>query len=117
MKFISFILMIIELSLMIWENRQNKIMNELGISNLVKLTEEQRRRKYSRQLSIVSFVSMGLFLVLLIIGFAAENMRECGSRQALEAAVCVNCADSACMSCMGNSNECKQCEIGYVLSP
>jgi len=80
MKFISFILMIIELALLIWGNRQNKIQNELGISNLVKLTEEQRRRQYSRKMSIVSFISMGLFLVLLIIGFASHNIRECGER-------------------------------------
>lgn len=83
----------------------------------MKLTEEQRRRNYSRKMSIVSFVSMGLFLILLIIGFAAHNIRECADRQALEAAVCVDCADAACMDCRGGSKECRLCEKGYVLSP
>ena len=54
-------------------------------------------------MSIVAFVSMGLFLVLLIIGFAAHNIRECGDRQALESAVCVDCEDAACMECKGDS--------------
>jgi hypothetical protein len=36
------------------------------------MTEEQRREKYSKLISIVSFVGMGLFMVLMIIGFASE---------------------------------------------
>jgi hypothetical protein len=47
-------------------------MTELGISNLKKLSEEDRRKKYSRQISIISFVAMGVFMVLLIACFSTE---------------------------------------------
>jgi hypothetical protein len=55
-------------------------MSELGISNLKKLSEEDRRKKYSRQMSIVSFVAMGVFMVLLITCFSSEQDRMCGER-------------------------------------
>lgn len=82
-------------------------MKELNIG-LPELTEEERRNKYGKFMAYVAFIIMGLFMIVLVIGIASQkDGRICVERQALESAVCVDCAEKACIDCEGNSNVCK----------
>ena len=67
----------IELVLMVIEVRKANEMFKLGIG-IKKLTEEERRTQYGKKLSILSLVTMGLFMVFLIVAVASvkpENRR------------------------------------------
>ena len=99
------------------EVKKAKEMKELGIG-LGEMSEEQRRKKYGRLMMYVSLTVLGLFMILLVVGIAAQkDGRSCGERQSLESAVCIDCEEKTCMDCDGNSKVCKQCEVGYVLTP
>ena len=116
MKLGSIILLILELTLMIIEVKKAKEMKELNIG-LPEMSEEDRRSKYGKFMAYVSFIIMGLFMVILVIGIAAQKEgRICVERQALESAVCVDCVEAACMDCEGDSKVCKQCEVGFILN-
>jgi len=98
MKLFSLLILIVELIMLIWEVKKNWDMKKLGIGRK-KLSEDERRTKYAKRMSFVAFGSMILFLVILIIGSVANKSRECGVKQALEQAVCVDCEDEICLSC------------------
>ena len=116
MKLFSLTILIIELFLLIWEVKKNYDMKKLGIG-IPKLTEEQRRTRYAKKMSIVAITSMVLFLIVLIAGNFANKSRECGDKQALEQAVCVDCEDENCLDCSGmGSKQCSKCAVGYVLN-
>jgi uncharacterized membrane protein len=116
LKLFSLSILIIELFMLIWEVKKNYDMKKLGIG-MKKLTEEERRNKYAKRMSFVAFGSMVLFIIVLLIGSVSNKNRECGDRQALEQAVCVDCVDANCLSCAENgSKQCSQCAIGYVLN-
>lgn len=56
---------------MIWEVKKTKEMKELGIGPQ-KIKEEERRKKYAKPMSYISFAAMGVFMILLIIGVASQ---------------------------------------------
>ena len=64
----------------------------------------------------LGFVSMGVFILMLILAAIFGKGRECGERQALENAVCKECWDESCLSCPMKANECKKCAPGYFLT-
>ena len=68
-------------------------MRKLGQSEYAKLSEEERRRKWSKKMTFLAAFSMLVFLVFLIGGVFVSPGRECEKRQALESAVCVDCSD------------------------
>ena len=70
MKLGSILILILELALMIVEVKKAKEMKELNIG-LPELSEEERRSKYGKFMAYVSFIIMGLFMVILVIGIAA----------------------------------------------
>ena len=80
MKLGSILILILELALMIVEVKKAKEMKELNIG-LPELSEEERRSKYGKFMAYVSFIIMGLFMVILVIGIAAQKTkRECLER-------------------------------------
>lgn len=60
-------------------------------------------------------VSIVLFIVILVIGVGASDARLCPENQALEGAVCVDCADPYCTDCSTGSATCSICEKNHVL--
>lgn len=106
MKLMSILILMLEQVLMIAEVKKAKEMKELGIG-LSELSEEDRRRKYGRFMMYVAFIVLGLFMILLVVGIAAQkDGRSCEERQSLESAVCIDCDEKACMECDGNSKVC-----------
>lgn len=68
-------------------------------------------------MSFVGFASMFVFIVLIILAGMFGKGRECGTKQALENAVCTDCYSDACLSCPKSSkmNGCEKCDVGYTL--
>tara|TARA_B110000285_G_C15058842_1_gene581154 strand:- start:829 stop:1248 length:420 start_codon:yes stop_codon:yes gene_type:complete len=80
MKLMSILILILEQVLMIAEVKKAKEMKELGIG-LSELSEEDRRRKYGRFMMYVAFIVLGLFMILLVVGIAAQkDGRSCEER-------------------------------------
>jgi len=68
---------IVESLLLVWEVLTNRAMRKLDLKGYHKSTEEERRRKWSKKLTILSFAGMFVFIVLLILGVALTSGREC----------------------------------------
>lgn len=117
MKLICLVLMITELSTMIWEITKNRDLRKLKIKGYEKISEEQRRKQNNKRMSFIGFASMFVFIVLIILAGMFGKGRECGSKQALENAVCTDCYSDACLSCPKSSklNGCESCDVGYTL--
>ena len=65
---------------MITEVKKAKEMKELGIG-LPEMSEEERRSRYGRFMMYVAFIVLGLFMILLVVGIAAQkDGRECEER-------------------------------------
>ena len=89
-------------------------MRKLGMRGYEKVTEEERRKKWSKKMSFVAVFSMIVFLGFLFAGAFISPGRQCAKRQALESAVCIDCVDKYCDDCSSNSKACVTCESGYV---
>jgi hypothetical protein len=105
MKLFSLLFLILELIMIFWEIKKNYDMSKLRMGRR-KLTEEERRTKYAKRMSYIAFVSMILFIVVLLLGSVSNKSRSCPEGKALEAAVCVECQDSNCLSCEKGSKTC-----------
>ena len=99
----------IEVILCIWEITLNRRMRKLKIAGFEKITEEEKRRRFSRKFGLLSLVSTCFFLVLLIIILAGSSGRECDRQHAMESGVCVPCIDPLCEDCYKDSQTCTTC--------
>jgi len=80
MKLISLLILMVELVMLIWEVHFNKKMKKLGINGYAKLSEEERRRKWSKKMTFLAVLSMIIFIVFLIAGVFVSPGRECEKR-------------------------------------
>ena len=86
----------IELILVIYEIVLNRKMRKLKIQGFEKVSEDERRRLFSRKSGLLGLVSVFLWLIILIICLAASDGRKCDARHAMESGVCVPCIDPHC---------------------
>lgn len=77
-----------------------------------KITEEERRRKYGRKYSVCGIISFILYLLIVIVCFAAIDNRTCDPKHSLELGVCVPC-DELCNDCSGDATKCNKCITGF----
>ena len=106
MKLVCLVIMITELVMMIWEVTKNKDLRKLEIPGFEKLSEEERRLQNHKRMTCLGFISMGIFILMLVLAGILGKGRECGERQALENAVCKECWDSNCQACPIISKTC-----------
>ena len=93
----------IEIILCIWEVTLNRKMRKLRIQGFEKVTEEEKRRRYSRKFGLLGLVTALVWLALLILILAVSSGRECDNRHAMESGVCVPCIDPLCEDCLQDS--------------
>jgi len=105
MKLICLILMVTELSAMIWEVANNRDLKKLKIKGFEKLTEEERREQNYKKGTTLASVSFALFIVFVVLASVFGEGRECGDRQALENAVCTDCWSPYCQECPKSSSQ------------
>jgi len=67
-KLVSFVLLITEVCILIFEIITSKEMKKLGEKSYEKSTESQRRQKWSNKMALLSMGAMFGFIVLLILG-------------------------------------------------
>lgn len=117
MKLICLILMVTELSVMIWEVANNRDLKKLKIVGFEKLSEEERREKNHKKAITLATASMALFIAFVVLASVFGEGRKCGDRQALENAVCSDCWSPYCQECPGSSSVtgCQKCDPGYLL--
>ena len=116
LKAASIVVLVVEVGLMVWEIALNRQMHELAMPGFKKVSEEERRRQWGKRSVIAAIVTMVAFLVLVVVGVGSTDARQCGARQALEAATCIDCADPFCMACLAGSDMCTECEPGHALT-
>ena len=78
MKLICLLLMITEIIMMMWEVTKNKDQRKLGIPGFEELSEEERRMQNHKRMSFIGYVSMFVFVVLLVLVAIFSKGRECG---------------------------------------
>ena len=66
--------------MLVWEIHFFKKMRKLGQTEYNKLSEEERRRKWSKKMTFLAVISMGIFLACLIGGVFVSPGRECEKR-------------------------------------
>ena len=81
-------------------------MHKLGLSGHKKLSEEERRKQWGKNLTTVAVVSMVVFIFILLIGVFATDGRACVEREALQGATCQPCVDKHCGDCTGDHTKC-----------
>lgn len=79
------------------------------------MTEDDRRRNYSRKFGVCGMVSFMFYLLLVILCAAAISTRSCDDVHALELGVCMPC-DKLCLDCKEDSTKCQKCKVGYYPS-
>lgn len=99
----------VEIILAIWEVSLNRRMKKLKIQGFEKISEDEKRRRYSRKLGLLGLFTALLWLLLLIIILIIAPGRECGLQHAMETGVCVPCIDPNCMDCLKDSQVCNEC--------
>ena len=90
----------IEIILCIWEISLNRKMRKLKVQGFEKVSEEEKRRRYSRKFGLLGLISAVLFLGILILILALSTGRECDRQHAMESGVCVPCIDPLCEDCL-----------------
>lgn len=90
-------------------------MRDLKFRGIEKLSEEERRKKYSKKISMTSVVFFGIFLIILILGIAFTEGRVClDQNQTLSSGACVGCEDIFCENCANaGPSGCDKCKTGY----
>jgi len=107
----------VELVVLIFEIRHVKAMRKLKMTNFEKITEIQRRRKYNKKVSFTGIISLIALLVIIIFVSIVGDGRECAEKQALQNAVCIDCAQESCLDCVsGEIDGCKTCDKGFILN-
>ena len=74
-KLVSLMLLILELILMVIENRKANEMFKLGIG-IKKLSEEERRATYGKKMVYVSLITMISFMIILIASVASVKEED-----------------------------------------
>lgn len=117
MKLICLILMVTELSVMIWEVANNRDLKKLRIPGFEKLTEEERRAQNHQKATTLASATFALFIAFVVLAAVFGEGRKCGERQALENAVCTDCWSPYCQECPESSSVtgCQKCDPGYLL--
>ena len=96
-------------------------MRKLKMRGFEKISEEEKRKRFSKKFGALGLVSALVWLVVLLIILAAAPGRECDSRHAMETGVCVPCVDPLCEDCHKDSDKCLSCpkdlnDTAYFLS-
>ena len=116
LKAIGLVILVVEVGLMVWEVSLNNRMVELEQHQFKKASEEERRAQWGKRSVIAAIATMVDFLIIVVAGVGGTDARQCGTRQALEAATCIDCADPYCVSCEAGSEICTECEPGHALA-
>lgn len=80
MKLICLILMVTELSVMIWEVANNRDLKKLKIAGFEKLTEEERREKNHQKATTLASATLALFIAFVVLASVFGEGRKCGDR-------------------------------------
>lgn len=106
----------IEIIVMVWEIKLNFKMRKYGMAGFEKITEEERRNRYTKKYSCCGLAGFILYLTLVVLAIIIMSPRSCESRHSLELGVCVEC-DKLCMDCQGDATKCNKCMMGYFPNP
>lgn len=114
-KLMCFLFLIIEIIIFVWEMFTIRQMRELKLEGFEQPTEEERRKKYSKKISMAAIGLMGVFIVVLILGIALTEGKTCLSEaETLENGACVSCKDGYCQDCtLAGPDGCDECKAGY----
>lgn len=96
----------IEISLVTYKIVLDRRMRKLKIKGHEKVTEEERRNKYSRKIFLGFLISFVTWLIVFIVCLAVSEGRKCDERHAMEFGVCVPCKDPDCTKCEEDADIC-----------
>lgn len=107
---------IFETIFLCWELKHFKAMKKLAQDGYKQADENTRRRSWGGKGSLIAVATMSIFIVLLLVGVAFSEGRECKAGFALENAVCVPCKDSNCLECKEGSAQCERCSEAFLIN-
>ena len=131
-KLLSLLVFFIEAVIMIWEIILNRKMRKYKIEGFEKISEEDRRKQYSKRYSGCGSLTFALYFIILVMGMfmfesrnellkamlitqgASANSSEPMVGTTIEMGVIVNCTPN-CLNCDGDSTKCKKCADGMYV--